>query len=46
MQSHQSVAVLDIDPQRSVVSWARWRDHKEPLVLDIPGAPLVLLGHK
>jgi chromosome partitioning protein len=40
MRSHESVAVLDIDPQRSAVSWARRRDHNEPLVLDVPGAPL------
>lgn len=40
MRSHQSVAVLDIDPQRSAVSWARRRNEKEPLVLDVPGAPL------
>lgn len=40
VRSHTSVAVLDIDPQRSAVSWARRRDQPEPLVLDIPGVPL------
>jgi chromosome partitioning protein len=38
--TRDTVGVLDIDPQRSAVSWARRRDNDRPLVLDVPGAPL------
>jgi chromosome partitioning protein len=38
--SKESVAVLDIDPQRSAVAWSRRREQEAPVVLDVPGVPL------
>lgn len=40
MAQSSMVAVLDIDPQRSAVAWARRRNEETPVVLDVPGAPL------